>query len=96
MSFIHDSEWIFNAIETLTNIHESGQSQPWSISDAPDEYIQKMIPAIVGIEIEVTSIIGQWKLSQNQPQVNQNGVIEALSQSTDSNITKIAAMISKN
>lgn len=96
MSFIHDSEWIFNAIETLTNIHESGQSQPWSISDAPDEYIQKMIPAIVGIEIEVTSIIGQWKLSQNQPQVNQDGVIEALSQSTDSNITKIAAMISKN
>jgi len=96
ISFIHDSEWIYNAIETLTNIHESAQLQPWSISDAPDEYIQKMIPAIVGIEIEVTSITGQWKLSQNQPQVNQYGVVEGLSQSTDSNIVNIASMINKN
>jgi transcriptional regulator len=96
ISFIHDPDWIYNAIETLTNIHESGQSQPWSITDAPEPYIQKMIPAIVGIEITVTSIIGQWKLSQNQPQVNQSGVVEGLSQSTDSNIVNIASMISKN
>jgi len=93
ISFIHDAEWIYNAIETLTNIHESGQSQPWSMSDAPDEYIQKMIPAIVGIEIEVTSIKGQWKLSQNQPEVNQQGVVEALLQSSDSNIVEVASLV---
>jgi transcriptional regulator len=96
ISFIHDSDWIYNAIETLTTIHESGQPEPWSISDAPHEYIQKMLPAIVGIEIEVASITGQWKLSQNQPEVNQRGVAEALSESTDSSITEIASMINAN
>jgi predicted FMN-binding regulatory protein PaiB len=40
---------------------------------------QKMIPAIMGIEIEVVSITGQWKLSQNQPELSQRGVAEALS-----------------
>ena len=93
---MNDPEWIYNAIETLTTIHESGQSEPWSISDAPHEYIQKMIPAIMGIEIEVASITGQWKLSQNQPEVNQRGVAEALSESTDSSIMEVASMINAN
>jgi transcriptional regulator len=96
ISFIHNSEWIYDAIETLTNIHESGQAEPWSISDVPDEYIRKMLPAIVGIEIEVTSITGQWKLSQNQPRVNQRGVAEALSERTDSSMTEIASLINAN
>jgi transcriptional regulator len=96
IAFIHDPDWIYNAIDTLTNIHESGQAQPWSIKDAPDEYIQKMIPAIVGIEIEVTSMEGQWKLSQNQPEVNQHGVVAGLAQSADSNSVKVAAMITQN
>ena len=96
ISFIHDSEWIYNAIETLTTIHESGQPAPWSISDAPYEYIQRMLPAIVGIEIEVSSITGQWKLSQNQPEVNQRGVAETLAASTDSSVSEIASMIKAN
>ena len=96
IAFIHDSEWIYNAIDTLTTIHESGQSQPWSISDAPEEYIQKMLPAIVGIEIEVASITGQWKLSQNQPEVNQHAVVETLSDSSDSSSREISSMINAN
>jgi len=96
ISFINDPEWIYNAIETLTTIHESQQLEPWSILDAPHEYIQKMLPAIMGIEVEVTSITGQWKLSQNQPEVNQRGVVDALSESTDSSIMEVASMINAN
>lgn len=78
ISFIHDQKWIYNMIDCLTSIHESNQEIPWSISDAPDTYIKKMLPAIVGIEISIDSIDGQWKLSQNQPEINKLGVINSL------------------
>lgn len=96
ISFIDDPQWIYNTIDNLTTIHEAEQREPWSIKDAPDEYIQKMLPAIVGIEIDVSSITGQWKLSQNQPEVNQREIVERLSESTDSNISAIASMINAN
>lgn len=78
ISFIHDEKWIYNMIDSLTKEHEAKQDVPWSMSDAPDTYINKMLPAIVGIEIVIDSFEGQWKLSQNQPEVNQVGVIQGL------------------
>lgn len=69
----------------------------WSIDDALKEYIQKMLPSIVGIKIDVVSIVGQWKLSQNQPEQNQQGVVEGLSQDRNEDLTsnsqKIAELV---
>ncbi|GAA0851926.1 FMN-binding negative transcriptional regulator [Aliiglaciecola litoralis] len=96
ISFIQDPAWILNAIERLTTIHESDQKDPWSIEDAPDEYIQKLLSAVVGIEIKVSSITGQWKLSQNQPEVNQRGIVDALSANRVQAISDIASMINAN
>ena len=78
VSFIHDEKWLYNLIDSLTSIHESSQETPWSIADAPDTYIKKMLPAIVGIEVSIDSIEGQWKLSQNQPEINKVGVVKGL------------------
>ncbi len=91
--FIHDSIWIYQALETLTTEHEAKSHVPWAMSDAPATYINKMLPAIVGIEIAVTSMTGQWKLSQNQPEINQIGVIKGLSEQKSTNADKIAARI---
>ena len=93
ISFIHDAAWIYRALENLTAEHESGLDNPWAMSDAPAPYIDKMLPAIVGIEIAVTSITGQWKLSQNQPTVNQIGVVEGLSVSKKQNDKTMAALV---
>lgn len=95
ISFIHDAAWIYQALESLTDEHESELDNPWAMSDAPAPYIDKMLPAIVGIEIAVTSITGQWKLSQNQPTVNQIGVVEGLSASDKQNDKTVAAMVRK-
>ncbi len=95
MSYIHDEEWKLNMINNLTSQHEAGQPSPWSISDAPEIYIQKMLPAIVGLEIKVTSITGQWKLSQNQPERNIRGVIAGLYQNSDSNSQKVAGLVNQ-
>lgn len=95
MSFIYDDKWNLNMINQLTQHHEASQAIPWSTADAPDEYIQKMLPAIVGIEITISSIKGQWKLSQNQPERNQQGVVDGLSQLRESESQKIAEFVNK-
>jgi transcriptional regulator len=76
-------------IDSLTSEHESMQEMPWSISDAPDTYINKMLPAIVGIEISVSSMEGQWKLSQNQPEVNKFGVIKGLLENGELKVSEL-------
>ncbi|KOO04475.1 FMN-binding negative transcriptional regulator [Vibrio nereis] len=93
ISFIHDPDWIHTAIEELTAEHESQSMKPWSMSDAPDEFIQKLLLAVVGVEIEISSITGQWKLSQNQPDVNKQGVIEGLSSLGDPASQSVASMV---
>jgi transcriptional regulator len=54
------------------------------------------LAAIVGIEIEILSMTGQWKLSQNQPEKNQLGLISGLSQSTDVASQEMAGLIEKH
>ena len=94
ISYSHDTEWIYSVIDKLTTEHESTLDNPWSITDAPEEFIDKMLPAVVGLEIIINSISGQWKLSQNQPEVNKQGVISGLNAHGDHASTTMAAMIS--
>lgn len=93
ISFIHDSDWILSIVDELTSKHEAGSSAPWSIADAPAEFIDKMLSAVVGINIDVASIVGKWKLSQNQPEINQQGVIQGLSSIDDPVSQRIATMV---
>ena len=75
---IDDPHWIFAQISALTAANEAALPQPWAVSDAPAAYIEKMLGAIVGIEITITRLLGKWKVSQNQPAANQASLIAAL------------------
>ncbi|MGO2324284.1 FMN-binding negative transcriptional regulator [Vibrio casei] len=92
---IHDNEWKLSLLECLTTQHEAEQSEPWSMHDAPTEYIEKMLPAIVGLDIQIESIQGKWKVSQDKPEVNQQGVIEGLSHSADTQLLQMAELVKK-
>ena len=72
---IDDPTWVFAQISALTAANEAGLRQPWAVTDAPAEYIEKMLGAIVGIEITITRLLGKWKVSQNQPAENQASLI---------------------
>ncbi|GEA59351.1 FMN-binding negative transcriptional regulator [Vibrio comitans] len=93
ISFIKDVDWIYSMIDQLTAQHEVNSPYPWSISDAPDGFIEKMLPAIVGIEIKLRAIEGQWKLSQNQPEVNQQGVVNGLSALNEPSALEVASWV---
>ena len=75
---IDDPAWLLGKLEDLVARHEAGFAKPWQISDAPPDYIDKMLAAIVGIEIVISEITGKWKVSQNQPGVNRAGVVAGL------------------
>jgi transcriptional regulator len=78
LQVIDDPDWIFGQISALTATHEAALPQPWAVTDAPADYIDKMLGAIVGIEITITRLLGKWKVSQNQPAENRASLIAAL------------------
>ena len=75
-----DAQWLREFIDRFTDTHESMQPWPWRVSDAPDDYLQKMFSAIVGIEMTVTKLEGKAKLSQNQPKQNLATIAHGLAQ----------------
>jgi transcriptional regulator len=62
----------------LTEKHESGRAEPWSVADAPQDYIDSMVRAIVGFEIAVASLVGKFKGSQNRVAADRGGVARGL------------------
>jgi transcriptional regulator len=75
---IDDPEWLRAFVTRLTERHEGERAAPWAVSDAPADYIETMLRAIVGIEIELASLTGKWKVSQNRPAADRAGVIAGL------------------
>ena len=75
---IEDAEWLRGFVTRLTERHEGGRAVPWHASDAPADYLDAMLKAIVGIEIEVTRVEGKFKLSQNRSAEDRTGVLLGL------------------
>lgn len=92
---IDDPVWVKTQLESLTVQQEASFDRPWAVSDAPVEFTAKMIGAIVGIEILITKLIGKWKVSQNQPTLNQAGVVQGLDSLGRSEATELAAIVEK-
>jgi transcriptional regulator len=78
---IHDDErYVRGLVARLTRTHEASQPQPWKMTDSPSEYIDAMLKAIVGVEIEITRLVGKIKLSQNKEERDIRGAGEALNE----------------
>lgn len=75
---VEDRQWLRAHLEALTLRHESGRGAPWRLSDAPADYIERMIGGVVGIEIPVSRLLGKCKLSQNRSAADRAGVVEGL------------------
>nr|HET7858361.1 FMN-binding negative transcriptional regulator [Caldimonas sp.] len=75
---IDDRAWLRDFVSRLTDRHERGRSDPWAVSDAPADFVETMLGAIVGIEITLTSLVGKWKVSQNRSAADRAGVVEGM------------------
>jgi transcriptional regulator len=80
---VDDRAWLLRHVSELSDANEAGQPVPWSVADAPEEFVDGLLKAIVGIEIEITRIEGKWKVSQNQPEDARAGVVDGLRAQAD-------------
>jgi len=76
---IHDDVvWLESLVRRLTAHHEDGRPAPWSVDDAPADYIAGQLRAIVGVEIRIDRIEAKAKLSQNRSDADIAGSIAGL------------------
>ncbi len=78
IKFFDDKIWLKKHLENLSDTHERRVNESWQLSDAPVDYIDKMLKAIVGVEISINDIKGNTKMSQNRNSVDQQGVVKGL------------------
>lgn len=75
---IDDPAWLRAFVTRLTDRHEARRAAPWKVSDAPGDYVDQLLAAIVGIELPVARLLGKWKVSQNRPAADRAGVVAGL------------------
>jgi len=78
---VDDPRWLRSHLAEMTRQHEAALPQPWQLDDAPADYTDKLIGAVVGIELVITRLLGKWKTSQNQPPQNRAGAAHGLRES---------------
>jgi transcriptional regulator len=81
IKLIEDAQWLRSHVAQMTNIHEPTYQSSWKLDDAPEDYVQMMLKAIIGIEIEVKILVGKFKLSQNRPAQDYAAVVETIEKS---------------
>lgn len=95
LKIVDDPAWLREHLHALTAQHEMVFPEPWAVSDAPRDFTENLLGAIVGIEIAITRLNGKWKASQNQPPQNQLGIVNGLKESGGARELEMAALIMK-
>jgi transcriptional regulator len=77
---VHDEAWLRRQMRDLTEVHEGTLPRPWSLDDAPADFVAALARAVVGIELPVAHIAAKWKVSQNRSAADREGVAHALAE----------------
>ena len=90
-----DPQRLLRVVSDLTDKHEARRPAPWAVSDAPDDYIQKMLNGIVGFAIPIERLEGKRKLNQNRSAEDITGVSKGLAASQNPTDQEIARLMSQ-
>ena len=93
--FIEDPTWLRAHLERLVGTHEAGRSRPWQVSDAPADYVDKLLAQIVGIQLPVTRLEGKWKVGQNRNDADRAGMVAGLLAEGHPDAAALAELIRK-
>lgn len=89
----HDAERLLEIVRRLSDRHEQGQANPWSVDEAPADYMAGMLKAIVGFALPIERLQGTRKLSQNRSAIDIEGVRARLGDSPDPLDNQLAALM---
>ena len=88
-----DREWLRAQVDRLVRRHEEARPNPWHVSDAPSDFVEKQLAAIVGIEVVISRFVGKWKVSQNRSVGDRAGVVAGLSRESGADHAAMADII---
>ncbi|MFD3299342.1 FMN-binding negative transcriptional regulator [Aquipseudomonas alcaligenes] len=94
VELIEEPERLLQIVSRLSDQHESGRERPWAVSDAPRDYLDSMLRAIVGFALPIHRLEGKWKLGQNRSAADQQGVRDGLASSPSPRDRELAARMS--
>ncbi|MGI9421573.1 MAG: FMN-binding negative transcriptional regulator [Hyphomicrobiaceae bacterium] len=95
IELVRDVGWLRDHVATLSNQQEAGQEQPWSLSDAPDDYTNIMLRGIIGLRFKISRLEGKRKMSQNRASDDREGVVAGLRARGDDAAVEVAAIVSQ-
>lgn len=93
LKIMDDADWILKQINTLTTQQEQGREKAWKVADAPNDYIEKLLTALIGLELTIERIEGKWKVSQNQKPLDHQGVVDGLTMESSQNALAMASLV---
>lgn len=96
VTLTEDETELLKMVELLTDHHEKAEPKPWSVSDAPDDYISSQLRAIIGITMTINKVEAKAKLNQNRPDSDRTGVIKKLSVSENFGDRQIAHLMTND
>ena len=91
--FFDDAERLLGVVTRLTRIYEQTRENPWSVDDAPTDYVKAQLRGIVGVRMPIIRMDGKRKMSQNRNADDRAGVIEGLAQSGDPQDVAVANLV---
>lgn len=93
VEFFDDTERLLHAVSRLTDLHENARPHPWTMADAPEDFIRSQIKGIIGVRITISRVEGARKLSQNKSLADRHGVAQGLATSERLADRAVAALI---
>lgn len=95
MRAIEDRDWLRAFVGRLTDRFEAPRKEPWQVTDAPANFVENLLGAIVGLEIPIVRISGKWKMSQNRPATDLAGIVDGLRETGDADRQAVAEQVER-
>jgi transcriptional regulator len=93
VEFFEEAERLLQVVTRLTNRHEQSRAEPWTVSDAPGDFVAAQLRGIVGVRIPVTRFEGKRKMSQNRHETDRIRVAAGLAASDNPQDREVAPLI---
>jgi transcriptional regulator len=90
---VHDEAWLLDLLSRLTTAQEASRPLAWKVSDAPRDFIDKLLRAVVGIEIPIDSLSGKLKASQDEALQDRLGTVAGLNADGGLNNSALALLV---
>ncbi len=94
VEFFEDADRLLQVVSHQTDLNEQKRSDPWAVSDAPDQFVQAQLKGIVGLRMPIRRIEGKRKMNQNRPLQDRRGVVEGLAASSHTFDQAVSRLIS--